>query len=320
MLTLAFTAAALGVTSITGIAALISSAFSAGQQREMLITRFGKHIDTIKEPGLHFKMPFIDRAIEVQTDLQQSSEKLSTKTKDDLFVDLPIAVQFQVEDTAKFYFKNHDAVANMMKLVSAAVRTATSGRQFQDLYTDRDEISTAVIEHIQKDVDDFGIKIRRIVIDEPTAPGAVQQAFNEVRASERLKEAAKNKAEAHQIEVIAKAQAERQADILRGEGKAGFRKAIFDQYREQIETLSGGDPNRRAEAIEVMMQAMHQDTLRDVGDKGNLVIVTEGKSAGAAGQSIAELQTLSRTLNRAPTPEQDNGGLGSGPKAAAPAP
>src|SRR5687768_4126800 len=131
---------------ITALAAAKSAIFTNKQQQETLITRFGKHIRTVQEPGLNVKVPFIDKIAKViGTDLLQASEKLATKTKDDLFVELPIAVQFKVTDSPKFYFKNRDATANMMKLVSAAVRTATSGKQFQDLYSDRDEISTAVI-------------------------------------------------------------------------------------------------------------------------------------------------------------------------------
>ncbi len=286
-----------GTAAVAALLTARSGFFINKQQQESLITRFGKHTRTVQDPGLHLKVPFIDKIAKVLgTDLLQASEKLATKTKDDLFVELPITVQYQLADSAKFYFKNRDAGANMMKLVSAAVRTATSGKDFQDLYTDRDELSNAVIAHIQKDVDDFGLAIRRIVIDEPTAPAAVQNAFNEVRASERLKEAARNKAEANRIEVVTRAEAQKEADVLHGEGKAGFRKKIFDQYREQIDALSGGDPARREEAIAVMMQAMHQDTLRDVGEKGNLVIVTEGGSSGGThsgiAQAIAQMQTL----------------------------
>jgi regulator of protease activity HflC (stomatin/prohibitin superfamily) len=158
-------------------------------------------------------------------------------------------------------------------------------------------------------VAEFGLKIRRIIIDEPTAPAEVQAAFNEVRASERLKEAARNKADAHKIEIIAKAQAEKEADILRGQGKAGFRREIFDQYSEQIAKLETAGVSRE-EAVDVMMRAMQQDTLRDIGDKGNLVIVSDAQNAGISNR-IAELQTLKHK----PAAEQNNGG---GAKLAAP--
>lgn len=294
-------AAATGV--LAAAAWLTSCVFTVQQKQEALVTRFGKHIRTEKDPGLHLKAPypFNEVTAKIATDLQQVAEPLETKTRDDLFVRLPITIQYEVSDSAKFYFDNKDPIANMKKLVSAAVRTATARKEFQELYGDRDEISTAVIDHIKTAVAEYGINVRRIIIDEPQAPEQVQKAFNEVRASERLKEAARNKADAHAIEVVAKAEAEKQADVLRGQGKAGFRKEIFDQYSGQIRKLESEGVSR-GEAITMMMQAMQQDTLRDVGDKGNLVIVTDGQSTGGVGRNIAEMQAALRGPAARPVP------------------
>lgn len=293
---------AYGIGAYAAIRYAASSIFTVKQKEEALITSFGKHVRTEEEPGIHLKLPWPFNIVtaKVGTDLMQVSEKLDTKTKDDLFVSLPITIQYEVTDTGKFFFDNRSPVDNMKKAVSAAVRTATSSKDFQQLYSDRDEVSTHVIENIQDTVSEYGINLRRIIIDEPTAPEAVQKAYNEVRASERLRAAAVNKAEAHKIELVARAEAEKQADILRGEGKAGFRKALFGQYSEQMRDLveSGVD---RGEAISVMMDTMRQDTMRDVGQQGNMVIVTTDKTVATADR-IAEMQTL---RPRAPAPEQD---------------
>lgn len=308
----------LGAAATSAVLAVASSSiFVLDQKKEALITTFGKHTRTAQNPGLNLKWPWPFNAIErvIPTDLQQVQENLATKTKDDLFVNLPIAIQYEINDTGRYYFDNRNAEDNMKKSVSQAVRGATSGKDFQELYSDRDEISNAVIEHVKEQVKEFGINIRRIIIDEPTAPQEVQTAFNEVRASERLKEAAKNKAEAHKIELVARAEAEKTADILRGQGKAGFRQAIFDQYSAQIGKLEAEGVNRK-EAVEMMMQAMEQDTLRDVGEKGNLVIVTETGARGSKGPGtdLAALQTLGPIVQKAI--EQNNRPRPSAPSAA----
>ncbi len=281
-----------------------TSLFIVKQKEEALITSFGKHVRTETNPGLHAKLPWPFNVVtaKIGTDLVQVEERLDTKTKDDLFVKLPIAIQFEINDTAKHYFDNRNGIENMKKAVSAAVRTATSGKEFQELYSDRDEISVHVIDQVKDQVDEYGINLRRIIIDEPTAPEAVQKAFNDVRASERMLEASKNKAAAHKIELVARAEAEKEADILRGEGKAGFRKALFDQYGEQIDSLVDKGVGRD-EAIRVMLDTMHQDTMRDIGQNGNMVIVTPDQP-GIAGR-IAELQTL-RTAPP-PAAEQNRG-------------
>lgn len=293
---------AYGVAAYAAARYAATSLFTVKQKEEALITSFGKHTRTEKEPGLHFKKPWPFNIVtaRVGTDLLQVSEKLDTKTKDDLFVSLPITIQFEINDSAKYYFDNRNALENMKKAVSAAVRTATSGKDFQQLYSDRDEVSTHVIDQLKDTVSEYGINLRRIIIDEPTAPEQVQRAFNEVRASERLMEASKNKAAAHKIEVVARAEADKEADVLRGEGKAGFREKLFGRYGSQIDELvQKGVP--REEAIKVMLDTMHQDTLRDIGHQGNMVIVT-GDNSGI-GNRIAELQALRPKQN--PAPEQD---------------
>lgn len=314
-----FQAAAIGVPSLVAAAAAVKWAstalFTIDQSQQGLITQFGEHVRTETKPGLHVKAPWpFQKVAEISTALHQVEEKLDTKTKDDLFVKLPIAIQYEVSDPAKFYFENRNAVENMKKAVSAAVRTATSGKDFQELYSDRDEVSGHVIDQIKPTVDEYGINLRRIIIDEPTAPAEVQASFNEVRASERLMEASKNKAAAHKIELVARAEAEKQADILRGEGKAGFRKALFEQYGEQIETLVGKGVVRE-EAIKVMLDTMHQDTMRDIGHQGNMVIVTSDKSSDIGG-GLAALQTLRSKPQ--PAREQDTGTSGSAPALAMP--
>lgn len=297
---LAATVAGSAVALYAGYKTLKGSFFNVQQQQDVLVTRFGKHIRTESQPGLKMRVPFIDRIASVSRATFQSSEELNTKTKDDLFVALPITVQYEIMDSSKFYFKNKDAVANMMKLVSASVRTSTSGKDFQELYTDRDSISTAVIDHIQKDVDDFGIGIRRIVIDQPNAPAEVQKAFNEVRASERRKESARNNADAHYIEVVRKAEADKDALKLSGEGAAQFRKAILDGYKDQIKELTHDGSIDQKEALEIVLRAMTLDALRDVGKNGNTVIVPQDFAAGnlAATQTLQNLGTHSPANDR----------------------
>jgi len=85
------------------LAALTSSIYTVKQRTEALITQFGKHVKTVKEPGLKFKIPFIQKVeAVVSTEEIQVTEPLTTKTKDDLFVDLPIAIHFEVSNSAVY--------------------------------------------------------------------------------------------------------------------------------------------------------------------------------------------------------------------------
>lgn len=287
-------AAVFGLGTAAGI--LSSMMFTTPQKHETLITTFGRHSRTVKDAGLHFKKPWpFDKVYDqVSTQLEQTGENLQTKTKDNIFVTLPISIQFEISDTAKFTFDVDKPVEQIKKIVSAAVRKYTSGKDFQELYNERDEISERVIEEVSKHVSEYGVVLRRIVIDEPQVGSELQSAYNKVRASEREREAAVNESEAIKLKTVKIAEAERDRDLLRGEGAAGYRQRIFDQYAEQIKKLeAGGVP--REEAVTVMMQIMHLDTVREVGSHGNTVIVTPDANTGDA---FAQFKALSQTLTK----------------------
>lgn len=253
---------------------LFTCFFTVPQRREALLTFFGRHVRTEYRPGLRIKWPwpFNIVATLVPTDLRQVNEMLDTKTKDDLFVRLPITIQFEVTDTGRFYFDTNQPIEQMSKIVSASVRKYTSNKEFQELYVERDEISQAVIEDIKKQILEYGINIRRIVVDEPTAPKDVQDSYNRVRASEREKDAAQNEAAADYIRRVKAAEADKERNILIGEGVAGFRRSIAQGYTEIRQELiaQGVDPQV---AEHFMEEAMRLDTIRDVGEKGNMVLV-----------------------------------------------
>lgn len=288
-----FTLIAIGAAAIFGLSVLGGTFYTVPQKHVGLITQFGRHSRTVSTPGLKVKIPFIQKVEElVPTALQTVEVELDTKTKDDLFVKLPIKIQFEVNNPAKFYFDNANPIQQVKDIISAETRKYTSGKEFQELYNEREEISDGVISAVKSQMDEYGIALRRIVIDEPRAPIDVQDAFNKVRASERLKDAAKNEAEADYIRRVRAAEADKDRDLLRGEGAAGYRERIFAQYAQQIESLTAhGTP--REEAVAVMMAIMRLDTYREVGDKGNMIIVTPDNETGKA---MADFQALSRTV------------------------
>ncbi len=312
--------AAYGTMGLSAIWYASTMFFTVGQKQEGLVTAFGKHSRTEKEPGLHMKKPWPFNVVadKVYTGLQQVTEPLTTKTKDDLFVGIPITIQYEIEDTAKYFFDNDDPLDQMKKSVSAAVRNYASDKDFQELYNDRDEISLKVIEAVRQEVADYGIALKRIIVDEPEAPAVVKESYNKVRASERLRDAANNESEAEKIRIVRRAEAEKEAQVLHGEGVAGFREKIFANYETQIQHLVDKGISKE-EALKVMMETMHMDVLRDIGHQGNMVIVTDGKAGGSA-NSIAELQTLKATVRDKDSHDVPVGGAPALPAGAPAAP
>ena len=158
----AWAAAGIGVLSFIG-----SGLYTVAQEHQALVTRFGRHVRTNETPGLKFKIPFIEQKKEISMQEYQVDESLTTKTTDDLFVDLPIAIHFQISDPATYWFKKGDAQQLMKKVVAAAVREYTSKKSFQELYDERQEIRHGVLEKVEQQVSGFGLQINDIVMPKP---------------------------------------------------------------------------------------------------------------------------------------------------------
>ena len=79
-----------------GLVILISSFFIVKQQTAAIIERFGRFI-AIRQSGLRFKIPLVDRiAGRLSLKIQQLDVIIETKTLDDVFVRLKVSVQYKV--------------------------------------------------------------------------------------------------------------------------------------------------------------------------------------------------------------------------------
>ncbi len=272
--------------------------YTVPQHHTGLVTRFGEHVRTNETPGLKTKIPFIESVARISRQEFQTKEMLETKTADDLFVKLPISIHFEVSDPAVYHFNKDKPVGLMSNVVSAAVREYTSQKKFQELYNERQQIRDGVLEKVGEKVGEFGLHINDIVIDEPQASAEVKQTFDRVRSSALEKEAAANEAEAQYIRTVKEGEGIAKRSALVGEGIAGLRENVakgYDKSRKML--VDGGMDPEMADSF--ILEAMRLDTLRDIGDKGNMVIVTPDNETGSR---IAELQTVGATRGHHPHP------------------
>jgi regulator of protease activity HflC (stomatin/prohibitin superfamily) len=100
------------------------SFFTVQQQSRAIIERFGKYVRTAR-PGLNFKIPYIEHiAQRVSLRVQQLLVEVETKTLDNVFVRLFVAVQFRVVEgsEADSYYKLQDHVEQIKSYVLDVVR------------------------------------------------------------------------------------------------------------------------------------------------------------------------------------------------------
>jgi regulator of protease activity HflC (stomatin/prohibitin superfamily) len=86
------------IVVVIGLIIAASGIFTVQQQTRVIIERFGR-FERVAPPGLNFKIPIVDRNAGTVTHRVRELEiSVESKTKDDVFVDLLIAVQFFVKE------------------------------------------------------------------------------------------------------------------------------------------------------------------------------------------------------------------------------
>lgn len=287
--------------------------FFLQEKEEVIIQSFGRYVKTVKEPGFHPMLPWQNITARVGMELKQVEDKLATKTKDDIFVTIPIKMHLQIMDSKKFVYDSNKPIEQVMARVNATCKQLVSGMEFIELYKTREQISEMAREKVGKEIEQlYGVRLIDVIVDEPQADAKAMASFSGVKESERNKQAAQNNAEARKIEIIAEAEARKEALRLHGEGIAEQRNAIFQNYAEQFNNLSkkGMSPDM---AHEVITLAMTLDTTRDAAEKGNVILATTN-----AGELLTQMQALGKTLSKPSTIKPASNDDDSAPKTSAP--
>lgn len=297
-----------GVVVVFGLLVLLSGFFVVEQQTRAVVERFGR-FQRVAGPGLNFKAPFIDKvAGRVTHRVRELEIKVESKTKDDVFVDLLIAVQFYVEDNddaviAAFY-KLTNPHQQISSYVFDTVRALVPEMPVDHVFSEKEKIALAVKDRLCDIMRQFGYTILQALVNDIQPDPQVKEAMNKVNASARLKEAAKNEAEARKIRVIAEAEAEARAKELQGVGIARQRLAIANGLKESVSACAeaGISPE---EATKMVLLTQHYDTVTAVGSHAKATIIMLPYTPSGmqqVGDQILQALTASHESDGAPTP------------------
>ncbi len=255
---------------------VLAGLFTVEQQTRAIVERF-RGFNRIAGPGLNFKIPAIDRvAGRVSHRVRELEIKVESKTRDDVFVDLLIAVQFFVRESDEAaraaYYRLTNPHQQLSSYVFDTVRALVPEMPVDNVFSEKEKIAAAVKERLSDTMEQFGYTILQSLVNDIQPDSTVKEAMNKVNASARLKEAAKNEAEAKKIRVIAEAEAEARAKELQGVGIARQRLAIANGLKESVAACSeaGISPE---EATKMVLLTQHYDTVTAVGTHGKASII-----------------------------------------------
>lgn len=204
----------------------------------------------------------------VSLKVQQLDVRCDTKTKDNVFVSVNVAVLYKVipENVQDAFYKLSDHKAQMSSYVFDGIRSSFPKLDLDDSFASKDEIATHVRNDMRNAMQTYGYSIDDVLITDINPDASVQRAMNEINASQRMRQAAAFKADAEKILLVKAAEADSESKYLVGVGVAKQRKAIMDGLRSSIsefaDSVQGAGPS---DVMDLLLLTQYFDTLKDVG-------------------------------------------------------
>jgi regulator of protease activity HflC (stomatin/prohibitin superfamily) len=228
-----------------------------------VVERFGK-FDRITRPGLHVLVPFAERVYFVDLQVKQAQFSVETKTHDNVFVQIPVSVQYQVLDDKIYdaFYKLSAPQKQIESFVFNSILGHVPKLTLDETFEQQSGISVAVKVELDQIMSNFGFNILTALVTD-IIPDI------KVNAAQRAQVAAQARGEAEKILKVKQAEAEAQSKALQGQGIAAERQAIIDGLSASIEHFQQGVPGASAEDVmALVLLTQYFDTLRDIGTRG----------------------------------------------------
>ena len=258
--------------------------FTVKQQSAAILERLGR-FSSIRGPGLHFKIPFVDKVSgKMSLKVRQLDVNVETKTKDNVFVKLKVGVQYVVGEDSVYdaFYKLANPDEQINSYIFDVVRAEVPKMKLDDVFERKDDIANAIKAELQDAMESYGYNIVRALVTDIDPDATVKAAMNRINAAEREKLAAEYEGEADRIRIVAKAKAEAESKRLQGQGIADQRREIAKGLEESVDILNSvGINSQEASALIVVTQ--HYDTLQSMGENvnSNLIMLPNSPNAGS---------------------------------------
>jgi regulator of protease activity HflC (stomatin/prohibitin superfamily) len=258
-----------------------------------VITRFGKFL-RVAEAGLNWKTPYFDTVSGlVSLRVNQITLTMETKTKDNVFVTIPISVQNRVRPERVYdaFYKLSDPVAQIKSYVEQVILGHVPGMTLDDVFASQSSIAEAVKQELDADMAAFGYEIVNVLVTDIVPDEKVKSAMNDINAAQREQVAANARGEAEKILVVKKAEAEAESKALQGQGIANQRKAIIEGLKDSVEAfpkaVEGSTPR---DVMMLVLVTQYLDTMKEIGanDRSNTILMSH--SPGAVSDLFRQMQ------------------------------
>ena len=233
-----------------------NSTYQIREQEQVVLTTLGK-AEAVTEPGLHFKIPFIQQIEKVNTTIQgfsigydaETNETITSEavmiTSDYNFIDVDFFVEYKVSDPVKAVYASSEPEKILKNLAQSSIRNVIGSYDVDSvLTTGKNEIQSSIKEVLTKQLEkhNIGLTLVNVTIQDSEPPTVeIMEAFKNVETAKQGKETAINNAnkykneklptaEAEADKIIKEAEAYKQERVNEATGQVARFNAMYEEY------------------------------------------------------------------------------------------
>ena len=238
---------------VLGLLGLIAylSIFTVFEIKNAIVLQFGDPKRVIMEPGLNFKIPFVQNVVFIDNrilDIDAPPAEVIASDQKRLIVDA--YVKFKIIDVLDFYKtlgNENVARSRISAIVNSRIRSVLGERPLAAVLSeDRANLMKEITALVETEVNAFGISIVDVRIKRADLPEANSEAIFRRMQTQREREAKEFRAQGAEIAqrirstadkdvTIIKSQAEKKANIVRGEGDGEANRVFAEAFNTDPE-------------------------------------------------------------------------------------
>ncbi len=295
-----------GAGIIIGFIALIviyRSVKIVPQQEAWVVETLGK-FDRVLDAGLVFLIPFVQKVSYKHSLKEQviDIDQQTAITSDNVSLRIDGVLYVRVIDAKAASYGVSNYFLAISQLAQTTMRAEIGKMQFEKTFEDREALNVSIVSVINEASTSWGVQCMRYEIKDMIPPAEIQEAMELQAKAERQKRAEIlesegkrqydiNIAEGNKQKVVLESEASKLDQINRAEGEANAVRAIADATSEAIEKVAKAIQSKGGQdAVNLQVAEKYVDAFANLAKEGNTLIVPA--NANDAGSMVAQALTV----------------------------
>jgi regulator of protease activity HflC (stomatin/prohibitin superfamily) len=268
----------IGLIVLLALSIVLGSFFTVETAQVAIVQRLGKFA-RVAGPGLNWKTPYLESVVyRLSMKVQQFDVQVETKTQDNVFVQIPVSIQYKVIPDAveAAFYKLSDPVKQIESMVYNVVLGHVPKMKLDDAFLNQADIASDLRDSLDASMKEYGYSIVRVLISDIVPDQKVKAAMNDINAAQREREATVSRAETNKMLLVKQAEAEAESKRLQGEGIANQRKAIIAGLKDSVEDFAKSVPGSTPQDVmQLVLMTQYFDTLKEIAanDHSNTILI-----------------------------------------------